>query len=279
MADLISVADGAYPQASYDFLPSTVKVWAGYVGGHTPHAWSQSEVADLEATGRQWWGIWTAPVGRALTSQDAHTDAAGMVLGLQKLGYDRARPALYDVEYSSWAANPSQTNAAANLWCSLMRDAGYPHAYWYGPVNSEAQWLAHWTGIPPTTLPPGVVGIQYDHALSNDRYDISRFDPSLLTPNGGTDMALTSTDLDAMFAHQVANPKTGLTESYAQRVCDTQTDAAAAHAAASQAAALAAGLKAELDQVKEELDALKAAGGAGGAVSGTFTLTGSGTVS
>jgi len=277
MADLISVADGAYPPADYGFLPATIKAWAGYVGGHTPHNWTAAEVAHLEATGRRWWGIWTAVQGRALTTADAQADAAGMLAGLNRLEYSHFDPVFYDVEYSAWERNPSQTEAAADHWCAIMRQSGYSFAYWYGPRDSTAQWRADWTGVPPASLPAGVVGIQYDHALSNDRYDISRFDASLLVPSGGTDMPLTATDLDAFWAHQVKNPTTGLSQSAAQRICDTQTTATHAADAAAQAVAESAALKVELDTIKTELDAIKT-GAMGGPVTGvSFTIQGSGT--
>lgn len=278
MANLISVADGAYPQASYDFLPPTVAVWAGYVGGHTPHAWTAAEIADLEKTGRQWWAIWTATVGRALTPGDALADASGMAARLAQLGYDKTRPVFYDVEYSTWQANPAATEASAASWCSHMREAGYLHAYWYGPFHSAAQWRADWTGVPPTSLPAGVVGIQYDHALSNDRYDISRFDASLLPTTGGTDMPLTADDLDAFWAHQVTNPATKLAQSAAARLCATQADAAAARTQAAANGSTLSAVKAELDAVKAELDAVKSGGTGTAGASGTFTITGSGTL-
>jgi hypothetical protein len=278
MAELIRVADGAYPQPNYDFLPRTVLAWAGYVGGHTPHAWTAAEVAHLEATGRQWWGIWTAPVGRALNWSDAQIDAAGMIAGLERLRYSKDRPAFYDVEFSTWAAAPAQTEHAAAQWCQLMREAGYSRAYWYGPRDSPAQWRADWTGVPPAALPPGVVGIQYDHALSGDRYDISRFDPALFTPPGGNDMPLTDTDAQLIWSTEVHNPVSGGDQSAGDRLCAAQTDA---HRAAAEAAAAndqATALQGELDAIKAELDAIKAALGGAPQLSGTFTLTGSGTV-
>ena len=180
-SSLVSVADGAYPQADYSFLPPAVTWWLGYVGGETPHAWTYDERMRLEDTGRSWGGIWTAPQNGPYTRGQAQADAAGMIAGLTRLRYPQGRPVLLDIERSVWVANPAQTDDAADYWCTLMRASGWAPSAWYGPVGSGCGWLADWTGVPPVSLPTGLVGIQYDHGLAGDRYDISRFDPAFLT--------------------------------------------------------------------------------------------------
>jgi hypothetical protein len=192
---LIKVADGAYPHDDYSFLEPGVKAWWGYLGGHTAHAWTEAEVAHLEATGRPWWGVWTAVQGRALTLADAQADAAGALAALTRLRRQKVMPVAYDVEYSTWADGPAKTEAAARQWCYIMRASGYPHALWYGPSDSTATWRATWTGTAPTVLPIGVVGVQYDHALAGDRYDISVFDPALLEVDD-----MTAEEHDALMA-------------------------------------------------------------------------------
>lgn len=201
MATLTPVADGAYPQADYSFLPPGCRIWAGYVGGHTAHPWTNTEINAARAAGLTWWAIWTAVQGRAITRGDASADAAGMLAGLARIGYPRTDPVIYDVEYSTWSADPQTTEDAAQFWCATMRASGYVNALWYGPRDSVASWRADWTGTPPTSLPPGVVGVQYDHALAGDRYDISLFDLSLLEV---PDMPLTSADVD-MIEGRLAN--------------------------------------------------------------------------
>jgi hypothetical protein len=177
---LLQVADGAYPHPPYDFLPPDVRVWAGYAGGHTAHAWTAADVAGVREAGLAWWAIWTAVQGRAITRADAQADAHAMIAALHVLAYPGSDPVFYDVEYSTWVANPAQTEDAATFWCAILAESGWGHAYWYGPKHSTATWRADWTGTAPEVLPPGVVGVQYDHALHNDFYDISVFDPALL---------------------------------------------------------------------------------------------------
>jgi hypothetical protein len=180
VAELVSVADGLYAQDDYSFLPPTVKAWGGYVGKPEVNAWTVQQVAHLEATGRLWIPIWTPGDGTTYTRAEATADAAAMLAGLSRLGLHDQRWVFLDIERSRWINTPAQTEDAAAYWCSIMRASGWPRAGWYGPLNSGAPWQAHWTGVPPVTLPPGVIGLQYDHALANDRYDISRFDPTIL---------------------------------------------------------------------------------------------------
>lgn len=181
MGTLVQVADGLTPQADYSFLPASVRWWFGYVGKPEIGAWTREQVAALEATGRIWGAIWTAGDGPAYTRADALADAHSMIAGLRVLSYPMIRPVLLDIEASRWQANPATTEDAARYWCQIMSASGYINPEWYCVCQSSAGWRACWTGQPPTSLPAGVVGIQYDHALAGDRYDISVFDPAFLT--------------------------------------------------------------------------------------------------
>lgn len=224
---LVSVADGAYPQDNYDFLPPTVTWWLGYVGGETPHAWTYDERMRLEDTGRTWGGIWTAPQSGPYTRGQAQADAAGMIAGLTRLRYPTGRPVFLDVERSVWAANPAQTDDAADYWRVIMHESGWAPSAWYGPVGSGCGWLADWTGVPPVTLPAGLVGIQYDHALAGDRYDISRFDSRFLSGGNVSVTGPENWDANDWQAFRSAVAETGLNTGTqlldAVRAADTQT--------------------------------------------------------
>jgi hypothetical protein len=193
---LIDVADGAYPQNDYSFLPESVVVWAGYVGGHTPHAWSKAEVAALKATGRAWWGIWTAPE-RALTAADGDTEGIAAAAEYETLGYPKDDPVFLDVEYYAYHANPDGAIACFRAWAGHMWAAGYTRTHWYSDDSSPADWIAVPIQAKPTALPPGVVGVQYQRGLSNDRYDLSVFDSSLLVNPGSV---MTQPQVDALNA-------------------------------------------------------------------------------
>lgn len=205
MAELQLVADGADPQPDYGFLPRNIGVWAGYLGGHTPHAWTWDEVAALERTGRVWWGIWTAPDRQVIDAGQGATDAADTIGALRALRRPTTDPVFYDVEYATWHADPAGAQAAADRWKADVAAAGWRHAYWYGPLASRADWVADWTGARPGVLPAGRVGVQYDHALSGDRYDISVFHPAVAGPTGGDPNTMDLTNpLDKTLLEQVA---------------------------------------------------------------------------
>lgn len=269
---LILVADGAYPHPPYDFLPHDVAVWAGYLGGHTPHPWTAAEIAAVRAVGLRWWGIWTAPDRRAIDGGVGVRDAAGTVARLIELDYPHGDPVFYDVEYATWTAGPSGARSAISAWKRGLAAAGYKRTFAYVPWSAQFDWVARWTGVRPATLPAGVVGVQYDHALHNDAYDISVFDPALINATEGADMALDPNDptvkrilaLEGLIIRgDDPDPATGDTHPA------NLTNLLAKQSA--QAAQLAA-LKAEMDEVKTLLAALTVP------VQGQFTITGQGTV-
>ncbi len=272
MASLIRVADGAYPQDSYAFLPTDMHVWAGYLGGHTPHPWTVTEINAARANGLTWWGIWTAPDRRAITAMDGTADGAGTVARLTQINYPTSDPVFYDVEYATWHADPTGARAAISMWKHALAAAGWHHAYAYVPLSAGFDWIAHWTGARPASLPAGVVGIQYDHALANDRYDISVFDPSLLNTTGGTDMPITDADAQTLFNAGVANPASGNVQPFAQRLSETEKAAKDAAAGVSGVVNALAEILTTLGEIKTELAA------ATPPVQGTFTISGSGTV-
>jgi hypothetical protein len=197
---LVRVADGAFPQfgptgaPDYSFLPADVHVWAGYVGGHTPHSWSVGEIGDARRLVGAWWGIWTAPSSTVLTAAIGQDEGARCLARLISINYPPTDPVLLDVERSSWVLSPAGADACFAAWAKAIAAGGYHNADWYGPRDSHAGWRADWTGIRPLALPVGVKGVQYDHALSGDRYDISVFDLDLVYPQGGN-VILDSTDL------------------------------------------------------------------------------------
>lgn len=201
---MLKVADAAYP-FDYSILPADVVALFGYAGGSTPHAWTAAEVRAVGEAGLAWRAIWTVPQ-RALDVLDGDTAAAGMIAALQDLGYPLGLSVFLDVEYWAYWANPDGATACANAWAHRMGLAGWPQAYWYGPVGSPCDWLAHWTGTEPAELPAGVVGVQYDHALSGDRYDLSVFVADLFAREGTAAMPLDPNDPNDAKVIAAANP-------------------------------------------------------------------------
>jgi hypothetical protein len=192
---LHKVADGSRPHPPYDFLPAEFVAWIGYVGGHTPYVWTDQDIAGVLDTGRAWWATWTAPVGQVIGAAVGTADAAGTVAALIARNYPTSLPVFYDVEHSTWAASPAGVLAAVDAWKHGIAGAGYRHGRAYLPWAAQMDWVALWTGVAPTSLPPNVVGIQYDHALHNDAYDASVFDLSLL---GAEVPGMTQPQIDAI---------------------------------------------------------------------------------
>lgn len=180
MVNLVRVADGAYPQPDYSFLPPDVKVWIGYLGGFTAHAWTDPEIAEARAKVGDWWGTWTAPNARALTAMDGRDAAAGCLAKLVSINYPTTDPVFMDQEYAAYVASVDGAAACFAAFATGLAGAGYRNTHWYCPYNGRGDWWAHWNAVQPMSLPAGVVGEQYDHALAGDRYDVSVFDLDLI---------------------------------------------------------------------------------------------------
>lgn len=192
---LVLVADAAYP-FDYGLLPPAVRVVLGYVGGDgmTPHIWTVDEQAACRRAGKLWYPIYTVPM-RALTALDGYKAALAMLPRLAVHGIAPDEPKFLDIEYSAYAADPAGALACVQAWRSRLAQGGHRNGWPYLPLAAGQGWLAHWTHVRPSSLPAGVVGIQYDNALANDAYDLSVFDPRIFPNLGGT-MSLDQDSLD-----------------------------------------------------------------------------------
>lgn len=187
---LTHVADAAYP-FDYSLLPADVSVVLGYLGGDTPHVWTPAEVAECQATGRQWCPIWTAPnPGAVLTANGVNADAQAFITELVARRHPMDDPVFYDVEASTWNATGTDARTRVLRWQGVMRGAGYPNAYVYAPWLARTEWGANWVGYRPMSLPAGRVGWQYVNAQPGKPFDLSVFDPSIF----GGDMPAQVTD-------------------------------------------------------------------------------------
>lgn len=175
---LLHVADAAYPPP-IDVLPSDLYAIAGYVGGSTPHVWTAAERRPYLAHGLRWWGIWTLPQ-RAVSATDGHSAARGQIAAYKAQGYPSHYPALLDMEEGTWSANVNGARAAIAAWQSDMHAAGWSHAVPYVPESAGFGWVANWTGIRPSELPPKWVGQQYAGNAAGGAIDLSVFDPIIV---------------------------------------------------------------------------------------------------
>lgn len=195
MTDLVRVADASKP-FDYAVLPDDVRTVLGYIGlyGYTPHIWSVPEVRAAREAGLRWFAICTVPQ-RRLSAADGRAAAAWCLAKLPEYGYTPDMPVFLDIEYGAYLADPAGADACVTAWRDGMRAGGYRTAIPYLPLSAGYGWLAHWTGSAPATLPDGVAGVQYDHALADDAYDISVFRPEVF-PGGTGTMPLDQEALD-----------------------------------------------------------------------------------
>lgn len=248
MSELIRVADASAP-FDYTVLPDDVKTILGYIGlfGYTPHIWSVPEVQAARKAGLRWFAICTVPL-RRLTAADGHTAAGWCLMKLPEYGYTPDMPVFLDIEYGAYQANPAGADACVTAWRDGMRAGGYHAAIPYLPLSAGYGWLAHWTGVAPATLPDGVAGIQYDHALAGDAYDISIFRPDIFP--GGTDTMPLDQDalnqIDALFARHL----TGLFGRLHGDLAGTEAREVADEADAEQAKVTLSSLQAGLDELR-----------------------------
>lgn len=192
---LILVADASNP-FDLSLLPPGVRAVAGYVGGDTPHVWSNTEVKTVTDSGRQWWPIWTAPSrGQVLTAPGGTFAAQSMLSRLNSYPYiTDDLPMFLDIENGTWNASPSGALAYLNAWKAEMRKGGVTRAFGYVPWSVQFDWVANWQKTAPTSLPPSVIGWQYasDTQLGKP-FDLSVFNSAILggtvsAPGGLTDV-------------------------------------------------------------------------------------------
>lgn len=180
MTRLVTVADYAWP-IDPALLPDYVTAVCGYVGGSTPHVWTDAEVQRVKDSGRQWWPIWTVPQ-RGIGISDGNGAAVGMIEQLRLRSYPGNAPVFLDVEHSTWTANPAGAQAAIHYWKRSMQEEGWPNTFAYVPLEAGFDWVAYWTNTAPTILPAGWVGQQYGGEVNNGKYDLSVMDLDLLMP-------------------------------------------------------------------------------------------------
>jgi hypothetical protein len=154
----------------------------GYVGGHTYHVWTNSEIAEVAQEGRVFLAIWTAlnKVG-VLSGTLGAQDAVGMVQRLTALNYPKHYPVFYDVEPGIYDRDPAGAGAAINAWKIGMEAAGWIHAFDYTVMRQGGDWVADWTNIRPLSIPKGKIGIQWG---GNGSFDFDVFADNIL----GADM-------------------------------------------------------------------------------------------
>jgi len=148
----LAFGDSAYPPPSY---PAMVDGWAFYIGGNTPHPWSDAEVAGIPC--RYLLPIFTRSTGGDPAADAAHTIAwcrahkqpPGTLTALDF--EDRVAP--------GYLAAYDEAVLAAG-W--LVAVYGQQSTILGNPRPSGGYWVANWDQDPaPALLRPGWAGRQY----------------------------------------------------------------------------------------------------------------------
>jgi len=178
--------DAAYPPT-----PPNVDVVAGYIGGNTPHIWTDTEWA---ASGKRW----RLPIFTRSHDGDPKADAAFCVAWLRDHKVPKGVTLALDFE-----------TRVDGTYLNTF-DAGVVGAGWkvmvYGsltyviknPEPSSGYWAAHWTNVPHICGAAGVVATQWGgDVILNKPYDLNLVSDSVpLWDTQGVDMPiLDSTDI------------------------------------------------------------------------------------
>ena len=177
MNSLILAVDAAWPP-DMRLLPLLARAIIGYLGeqGATPHVWTRAEADAYRATGRRWWGIWTPPQ-TDMSSAAAVRAAQGAITQAQLMGCAKTDPLFVDIEAGTWQANPAQAGYFVAVWKGYLKGHGWTRPFGYVPMAAGFDWVAHWIGQRPDTLPTPWVGLQYAANVAAGAYDLSVFDP------------------------------------------------------------------------------------------------------
>jgi hypothetical protein len=201
--------DAAYPPAD----PPSWPVVAGYIGGDTPHVWTDAEWDAQPAQYRLPIFVHTGPDDQAAGS----TDAAHILSWLDGHQVPAGSSVVIDTETANYSGYLTAMD-------KLITDAGYKLVN-YGslddilknPVTSGGRWTADWTGAAHIDAAPHVVatqwadakqlGTSYDASLCDDDMPLWNTKPPTWEETAATeaeDLLARMTDLNSLLQSHAA---------------------------------------------------------------------------
>lgn len=167
MTVLARMADAA-------FLPSPLPAadgFAFYIGGNTPHVWTDAEIALLKKTYRFLLPIFTRsnPV-----YSYAQNDGAALIAACRRVGLAPGKLVAVDLES---AVNPAYVKALDAIVVAAgwkLVEYGQLSTVGQNPITSGGYWVGYWDGV---ANDPGWTGKQYEDV---GPYDLSEFDETNL---------------------------------------------------------------------------------------------------
>jgi hypothetical protein len=164
---MVQIADSAYPLAAGSY-PSSVVGWGFYIGGDTPHVWSDAEVAALPYRYRLPIFTRSDPDGAAQAQSDAgaavawakaHGQPAGTLI---QLDFETAVNAVYVTAFDAIIVAGGYKTVLYGSQSTVQQN----------PTPSGGFNIANWDGVDDD---PGWTAKQYE---DTGDYDLNDFSPS-----------------------------------------------------------------------------------------------------
>lgn len=170
---MILIGDSAWPLKQY---PKTwngqpIRGWAVYVGGDTPHPWTDAEIVALKLVP---WFEFIVPIwvrSNPTGSAQAQQDAAAQLAWSRAHGQPAQTVIELDFETAVEGAYAMTFDADLQRGAELEMLYGSAATVTGNPAPSDGYNEADWTGVEPTSLPLGVVGEQF----YSQTYDLTAY--------------------------------------------------------------------------------------------------------
>jgi hypothetical protein len=147
---MVQVGDSAYPLAASSY-PSSVQGWGFYIGGDTPHVWSDAEIAALPYRYRLPIYTRSDPSGSAQAQSDAnaavawaraHSQPAGTLIQLDfETAVDAAYVDAFDAVVTAAGFKTLLYGSQSTVLANPRPSGGYNVANWDG-VDDDPSWTA-----------------------------------------------------------------------------------------------------------------------------------------
>jgi len=162
------IGDSAYPPATYPTTVAAGKVegWGFYIGGDTPHVWSDAEVAELKHHYTRLLPIYTrsAPQGPA----QGTADGKAAVARAMALGVPHGSAIMFDLETAVNAGYCDAAQYEIEQGGYVMIDYGSASTVTGNPRPAGGYDEADWTDTDPG---PKDTGVQYENTPTDDLND------------------------------------------------------------------------------------------------------------
>lgn len=148
MSDLL-MGDSSTPPAKYPPYP----VWAFYIGGDTPHVWTDAEYESIPCR-------WVLPIFTASNpGRDVQADARAIIGWLHAHGWRPGELVAVDTETSILPGYLEQLDALITAAGFRLVDYESKGPESANPITAGGRWIADWTGTPH--LRPDSVATQF----------------------------------------------------------------------------------------------------------------------